>query len=344
MAELINNFPAELRALKQWVNATRSEEKSKDKIPINPVTKKLASPTDADSWATFDEAMQGRTPHAPRMGFVLSSDDPYTIIDLDDPFDETKDRTYDQRVSLEQLNDRILNAFPSYIERSQSGNGYHIIVKGSIPRGVNRDTVEIYSTQRYMVCTGDVYKSREIVDCQEMLTALFNEMAPQVVFGDLTEIDEDYEMSDNSLMTVAMNAVNADKFNALCAGDMSEYPSQSEADFALLAIIAFYTNSNEQVRRIFRMTPLGQREKALKNDRYLDFALEKIRAQQPEPIDYADAANRAQEIQEQAIVEEMHAEEEEVVEEEMEMFPPGLIGELADYIYAVRLAQLKKWG
>ena len=59
------------------------------------------------------------------------------------------------------------------------------------------------------------------------------------------------------------------------------YPSQSEADYALLAMLCFYTRSNEQVKRLFRASGLGRRPKASADDRYLNLAISKLRATQP---------------------------------------------------------------
>ena len=64
------------------------------------------------------------------------------------------------------------------------------------------------------------------------------------------------------------------------------YGSQSEADMALLSIIAFYTRDNDQVRRIFRCTGLGKRDKATKDNRYLNTALRKLRAGEPLQADF----------------------------------------------------------
>ena len=86
-----------------------------------------------------------------------------------------------------------------------------------------------------------------------------------------------YCPSDNTLMTRAINAANADKFNRLCAGEWKgEYPSQSEADLALVSILCFYTDDDAQVARIFHMTTLGQRDKAHRR-KYLADTIAKAR-------------------------------------------------------------------
>lgn len=269
-----NNIPLELRQLPQWVAATA------DKVPVNPKTRQLASPTDPTTWGTFEQACSVGLPH---VGFVLSPDDPYAIIDLDDK--PSKPATPEQKLR----HSRILEAFDSYTERSSSGTGYHIIVRGKVPAGVNRDNVEVYSSDRYMICTGDVVRQADIQDHQSLLLRLYGEMKP----AERAELEEREEaFPDDDLFDMAMRAANGDKFDALCKGDWQAmgYTSQSEADMALLSMLAHYTLSDEQVRRIFRMSALGQREKAQKNDRYLNFTLSKIRAQQPPLVDWSAMA------------------------------------------------------
>jgi primase-polymerase (primpol)-like protein len=59
----------------------------------------------------------------------------------------------------------------------------------------------------------------------------------------------------------------------------NRYPSQSEADMALLGYLVHATPSNEQVRRVFRMSGLGQRKKAHR-DAYLNYTINPDRATQ----------------------------------------------------------------
>jgi len=331
---MLNNIPAELRALPQWVN-WRYElvEGKKTKIPYSP-TGKVASVTDPTTWVDFNIAVQAAKAFN-GIGFVLSKDDDYTIIDLDNKPEHP--------CSEEQLarHTKIYEAFDSYTERSTSGTGVHIIIKGKLPSGVHRDNVEVYSDSRYMVCTGDVLRNAPIKDYQELLDILYGEMKPPER-SILTEVEA--LLTDEGILDKAMRASNADKFNSLCAGNLEGYPSQSEADFALLSIIAFYTQSNEQVRRIFRMTALGKRAKAIKNNTYLDFALEKVRAQQPAPVDMEQMAENARALlapkpTSLPIPLEPSMEPRQApVKAELSMeLPPGLVGEIAQYFYSTSI-------
>jgi len=305
---MLNNIPVELRTLPQWVVA------GSNRIPINPRTGQAASVTDPATWATFEEACRTGFAH---VGFVLAPWDPFTIIDLDNK--PEKPLTEEQW----GRHQKILTAFDSYTERSTSGRGYHIIVKGRLPFGVHRDNVEVYSSERYMICTGDVVRPSPINDHQPLLDILYGEMkpAPTVDLTNGVSIQ-----SDDEVLAMAMRASNSDKFNSLCSGDFSDYPSQSEADFALLAILAYYTQDNEQVRRLFRMSALGKREKAIKNNTYLNFALGKIRAQQPPPVDLSALVANAELVTATPI-------SVEPASLSAVAFPPGLVGEMALFFY-----------
>ncbi len=310
-----NNIPRELRQLPQWVVAAA------DKVPLNPKTGGPASVTDPTTWGTFEQACRAGLPH---VGFVLAESDPYTIIDLDDK--PERPATDEQKARFAQ----IVEAFDSYTERSSSGRGVHIIVRGKMPAGVHRDNVEVYSSARYMICTGDVMRPLPIADRQNLLDAMYSQMKP----AEPAELeDREGALDDEELVAMAMRAANADKFNELCRGDWQAmgYESQSEADMALLSILAYYSLDNEQVRRIFRMSNLGQREKAQKNDKYLNYALGKIRAQQPPLIDMAEAAAFTAQAIERAKA--VAAPLPQVPATGAIAWPPGLVGELAQHIY-----------
>lgn len=311
-----NNIPLELRQLPQWVCA------KEDKVPLNPETRSAASVKDSSTWSTFDVACAAGYPH---VGFVLTEADPFCIIDLDAP------ATPEQ----EARHQKIIDAFPSYTEVSQSGRGLHIIVRGKVPTGARRDKVEVYSDRRYMICTGNVYRTLPVADCQQRLDALYGDMKPAPV-ADLESRDE--LQSDEDLVAMAMHAANADKFNALCSGDISNYESASEADFALISILAFYSPKDEQVKRLFRMSALGKRDKHRSTDYRIDWALGKIRASQPAFVDLSaldELSARVTALPQGATQAPTHSpapSPESPATGDLTL-PPGLVGDLARYLY-----------
>ncbi len=332
---MLNNIPGELRSLAQWVCADMSIDPEKGlpkKHPLNPRTGQLADVTNPKTWGTFEEAVRTGYKH---IGFVLSPNDPFTIIDLDN---KAHDPATPEQITRHH---KILDAFDSYTERSTSGLGYHIIVRGKIPAGVHRDKVEAYSAGRYMIMTGDVVRPSPIADYQSLLDVLYGEMAPPSVAA---LVDRESPLDDLELLEMASRATNGSKFDSLCRGEwQNEYPSQSEADFALLSIIAFYSQDNQQVRRVFRMSALGKRDKATRDNKYLDRALGKIRAQQPAPIDFdqlilnAKAMATPREVVNHSageITNVSYLPGAEPKQLEDITLPPGIIGEMACYFYS----------
>lgn len=302
----------ELKLLKQWVCA------KEDKIPVD-IFGRPASVTDPRTWNTHADCVKAGFPY---IGFVLTTDDPYTFIDLDEPVD--KDGNYLPETAERQT--LIYEKFDSYAEVSASGKGLHIIVKGQVPKGVRRDKVEVYSDNRYMICTFKAFNDKAIENRQELLDIMFEEMNSTMV-GDLEQVDS--MIPDAFLLEMAAEAANGEKFVKLCQGEWeADYPSQSEADLALLSIIAYYTRDNTQVRRLFRATRLGKREKAQRDNRYIDYALKKIRAKQPTPVD-VEHIKQAQEASPPPPSDESPPQPTKGLE-----LPPGLVGEVAKYITA----------
>lgn len=323
------NIPLELRQLPRWVAATH------DKLPFNPRTGEVASVNDPSTWATFDEARACGSAH---VGFVLTAFDDYVAIDIDD---KAENPACDEERAVQI---KVLDSFQSYTERSVGarwtdahGNkrgGYHIIIRGKMQGGRDRGHIGVYSSARYILFTGDVVRPAPILDEQELLDKLLAQMPVNEV-SDLVQVDGD--MRDDDLHEMAKNAANGEKYAQLCRGEWKEmgcYPSPSEADLALISILAFYTRDNEQVRRMFRYTALGKREKHQGSNRWIDRCLRIVRAKQP---------SEAQIEAGRALAASIEAENEAAEDEDDDTFeyggydlptPPGLVGELADYFYA----------
>jgi putative DNA primase/helicase len=141
------NIPEELKARPQWVMWRAVGEKP-DKVPYSARTGRRASSTDLMTWSTFEEALDAyENGEYAGLGFVFSSGDPYTGIDLDGCVE-----AYGQIApwALE-----IIQHFDSYTELSATGTGLHVIVKGEVPNR-RKDGVENYSSKRFFTVTGHI--------------------------------------------------------------------------------------------------------------------------------------------------------------------------------------------
>jgi hypothetical protein len=275
---MVEKIPLQLREAHQWLVANQ------DAVPLSVQTGRATDPTNPLSWSTFEQAV---ATGAPYLGFCLSHSDPYTIIDLDDKVD--KPATDEQRQFFQQL----IEAFGSYTEVSRSGRGYHIVVKGRLPVGRRSDKnrIEVYSADRYFIMTGNVLPGYEtIVDGQKGLDWLLTNVLDKTIPGHKAyELDKctDQPDSDQDLLNKMCSASNSEKTIGLWQGNWEQlgYPSQSEADMALMDILCHYSPNDEQCRRMFRFSALGQRDKAKRNA-YLDYMLRKKRIEQI-PVDFS---------------------------------------------------------
>lgn len=155
---MFERIPNELKVKNQWVNITASS-----KLPISPIDGYAASSSNPCTWGDFETArdlvING---YFNNLGFVFDSD--YVAIDLDS-------NVFDKWGLLTPFAVEIINKFRSYTEKSRSGRGIHIIVKGSLPfKGRNNHNgVEIYNSGRYFIMTGNVLVHDTIISNQEAI-------------------------------------------------------------------------------------------------------------------------------------------------------------------------------
>lgn len=286
MSKLFDNLPAELRALKQWTMWRYEDVKATKptKVPYT-ITGKLANVNDPSTWSTFEECLNcfmlgGYS----GIGFVFSDSDPYSFIDLDDA--EGDD-------AILQRHLKVYHEFNSYSEVSPSGKGLHIIVKGVVPAGRRRSKIEIYSSARYATMTGNVYNNQNIIkDCQELLTQLWEQMGSGPVAQSMYQGTDKETDSDDVIIKRASEAVNGDKFIKLLKGEWQDlYQSQSEADFAFIDMLAFYTQNRTQIIRLFRSSPLGFRDKAKRSD-YVSGMISRSFDRMLPPLDFDGLKNQ----------------------------------------------------
>jgi hypothetical protein len=99
------------------------------------------------------------------------------------------------------------------------------------------------------------------------------------------------ELTDEEVIDLARGAKNAAKLETLWEGDTSAYASHSEADQALLSLLAFYTQDEEQLDRLCRQSGLC-RQKWLDRPGYRRATIEKALANLSETYTPSDDGAR----------------------------------------------------
>jgi len=251
-------IPAELKALQQWVCWQFAEtDKGVTKVPkIASARKANASTANSKTWTAFNMAMDHlNLGHHDGVGFVFSVKDPYCGIDLDNCRDPESGQIQNWAVD-------ILKTLNSYSEVSQSGRGIHIIVKAELLGtgvkkhlpGTNHE-VEVYDRGRFFCTTGHRLNNypADVQECQEAIVELYELLNQPATQGKPSEKQPvSANTSDDDVTKLASEAKNGEKFKRLMDGDASDYPSESEADAGLAAMIGFYTQDFDQVLRIIQ--------------------------------------------------------------------------------------------
>ena len=202
------NIPAEMRALRQWAVCGPEYDAAVPKRPYNSLTKRPASPTDRSTWTTYEAAVAAR-PTA--IGFMLSADDPFFVIDLD---------TY--KSEAPENHRLILEVAETYAELSQSGQGTHIIGRGLVGEGRNSraHSIEIYDRDRFIIMTGERANDHEISDDQELANFILRQLG-----GGTADAQHHYQTAisdeaDADLVNRMSRYENGAKFDALMDGNI----------------------------------------------------------------------------------------------------------------------------
>ncbi|MFC4409437.1 DUF927 domain-containing protein [Chungangia koreensis] len=195
------------------------------------------------------------------IGFVLTDNDPFVCIDLDA---ESIDEIPEDKMSLVNV---------SYTEKSPSGNGLHIWLKGKKPDwiGTKQNGIEFFGSNRFVTVTGDVYSWLDIEKNQNFIDYVSNKYFPKEQKDpEVISINSENKshLTDKEVLSIMFKAKNGEKIKRLFEGDISEYAYDlSSADLALCGHFAFYTNNDhEQMDRLYRMSALYQMSKKISND------------------------------------------------------------------------------
>ena len=255
--------PEELEELSQWVLwRLEMRDDKPTKVPYNAEIQQRASITDSNTWCSFSTVCATFAENSKKyagIGFVFSADDPYVGIDFDDCLEDGELKSWAQElVDLMQ---------PTYAEVSPSGNGIKMWVRADKTRSGNRKPVgdggiEIYDHGRFFTVTGELFgQTTTIAENQDGLDQLMQKVWPKPKTKPQQK-PQVMKLDDSALLDIAMKN---DKFSGLWFGNWesnidsynANYSSQSEADLALCAKLAFYWgNDFNAIDRMFRRSGL----------------------------------------------------------------------------------------
>lgn len=263
------------------------------------------STTDTRGWMTAAEAWKRAKSLGPsaKVGALLTTGCGVTVVDMDE------DYAGDQMAMVEWLD--------SYAETSSSGRGTHIFVQADLAGGVRdaKQDIEVYGQERFIIVTGNTINGWDVVEPRQAkidrlvarLGGLKNTVKPVVSTMQSA-------VSDDACREAIKRVWKQDKVRRLWAGDWRAigYPSQSEADMALIEALCFASDDDAVVATTFRKSALGQRDKAQTN--YVERTIGSVRRSRDVGGEYtemakslagvaycdtpaAKAANKAQEVE-----------------------------------------------
>lgn len=155
---IYDNIPEEMKNVNRWVCYRITEKDGKRvKMPISAKTGKAASTKDIDTWADYNTVVKYCETNPQKVngiGFVFSDTDDIIGIDFDDCLDTDGNLIND---TIQE----IVSRNTSYIEKSVSGTGLHVYVRGKLPTntGIKLSTensphgfgIELYEQKRFLL-------------------------------------------------------------------------------------------------------------------------------------------------------------------------------------------------
>ena len=226
--------------------------------------------------------------------------------------------------------DEIIAMFSdTYIEKSPSGKGFHILFFAEMDKLPNTKTykekylqknskldVECYisgMTSRYFTFTGNQVSESDCLNdkTDTLIKFLDKYMLSSVSSSSQIKLTEERELNApidvNKRLEIAMNAENGDKFKALYHGDINGYPSSSEAVQAFVDMLVFWFGEGGQslVREVYMQSGLAVGKWAERDeiiDRTIESAFKRVFERYnttPNNSRYSDTAKEKQAVKRQ---------------------------------------------
>ena len=242
-------IPDELQSLPQWVNWRPDAD---SKVPLNPQTLRNAGVTWPETWGDFQLAREVAVEQSTGMGFVLTQEDPYTCVDLDD--------CVGPRGQIDSRTREILDLLSGWVELSPSNTGLHIWIRNDEPVSRRVRGLEIYSYARWITVTGrsNPHCPLEIPNRTAELAELMDRLMPQSEGPPFSLSTAPPTLSDQEIWDQLFHAPSGSFFQSLYEGDISVcHGDHSRAVIMLANQLALMTNFDPQrIKQLLHQTRL----------------------------------------------------------------------------------------
>lgn len=257
------NIPQELKNNASFCVWKLEKRRGKPtKVPYNPRTGQLAKTNDPSTFSDFGTAMKAYAMGGwDGIGYRVSEG--IGAIDIDHCIREDG--------SLNDVAASILAFLPdAYFEKSPSGTGLRGFFRLSPDFAYDKTVyyinnrqhgLEVYlpgTTNRFVTVTGDEFRAGTVTRNDEALQNLLDTFMKRKAQVSNQTVEPCSYLTDEQVIEHASRSESGEKFRALMDGRWEEgYDSQSDADMALVSILAFWCgNVEEQIDRIFRTSGL----------------------------------------------------------------------------------------
>jgi len=282
------NIPESMKKNKQWVAFKIRNGK---KIPFDPKPESgdtTASISDPNTWGTFEQAVSMvESGLCSAVGYAMTEEDRVIFVDIDNHAD--KCNSEGKKVEQQKKYDAIVRAvtpFNTYMEKSLSGEGVHLLARGSLNPELKTGAapewpLEIYGSddKRFIIMTGHKLNDCDIEDSQFTVGAIKNlhkNYFPKKTASAYSTYSnngvstaqplippiEEPTRSDEEVIRLILKDKKAELLwngnweQVTDANGNQKYSSQHYGDCALIRKICFYSgNCPKQVDRVFRLSP-----------------------------------------------------------------------------------------
>lgn len=225
--------------------------------------------TEATGWTDYQTAskaltaanmalQEGKIKGVIKFTFSLRITPPLVFIDVDDIQDPEASPEFKKLTKLTK---------GSYCEVSQSGNGLHYLVEGTLDKAHKGKTYEMYTDGRYVAFTGSQVSKESAIqpldskEMQTLISACGFKQPKQPLFTSTPQPAKNSHSwgADNGLTAeqVLANAISNPELRAVASGDYSAYNGDhSSAVQALVNSLAFFANGDAaKTDQAYRLTP-----------------------------------------------------------------------------------------